>query len=114
MAKVGGRRKGTPNRLTGTFREAVLLAYEIIGGHEAFSKWAAENPTEFYRIAARLIPTEVKCSDGEGLTIIVDRSCRKVIDQPNDAQLVTSPSENHTVGATKIFRPALMGPALQE
>ena len=97
IAKIGGRRKGTPNKLTGTFREAVLLAYDSIGGHEALSKWAAENPTEFYRIAARLIPTEVKCSDGEGLTIIVDRRpYRKVIGQPDDAELVTRPAIQHT------------------
>lgn len=38
IAKIGGRRKGTPNRLTTNFSEAVLLAYENIGGHEAFSK----------------------------------------------------------------------------
>jgi hypothetical protein len=71
IAKIGGRKKGTPNKLTGTFREAVCLAYENIGGHEAFSKWASENPTDFYKIAARLIPTEIKSSDDEGLTIIV-------------------------------------------
>ena len=71
IAKISGQRRGTPNRLTTNFREAVLLAYENISGHEAFSKWAAENRTDFYKIAARLIPTEVKGSDDEGLTIIV-------------------------------------------
>lgn len=55
--KTGGRRAGVPNKLTTAFREAVQVAYERIGGHEAFAKWAKENPTEFYRIAARLIPT---------------------------------------------------------
>jgi len=48
-----------------------LLAYENIGGHEAFSWWAADNPTEFYRIAAHLTPT-----NGEDFTAIVDRSSR--------------------------------------
>jgi len=55
IAKIGGRRKGTANKLTSTFREAVLLAYGNIGGHEAFSRWAADNQTDYYRIAARLI-----------------------------------------------------------
>ena len=72
MAKLGGRQKGTPNRITGAFREAVLLAYENIGGHEAFSRWAAQNPTEFYRIAARLIPTEIK-GPSEEITVVVER-----------------------------------------
>jgi hypothetical protein len=48
VPKMGGRQKGTPNRLTTTFREAVILAFDRIGGHQAFAQWAAENPTEFY------------------------------------------------------------------
>ena len=58
-AKYGGRTKGTPNKLTGAFREAVLIAYNGIGGHKAFTSWAGQNQTEFYKIAARLIPQEV-------------------------------------------------------
>ena len=72
MTKIGGRQVGTPTKLTSTFREAVLLAYQNIGGHEAFSKWAAENPTEFYRIAARLIPNEIKDTSNE-ITVVVER-----------------------------------------
>ena len=56
--KTGGRLPGTPNRLTTAMREAVLCVYEGLGGHAAFLQWAKENPTEFYRIAARLIPGE--------------------------------------------------------
>ncbi len=57
--KTGGRQRGTPNKFTRSFRHAVLLAFEAVGGHAAFAAWARENPTEFYRIAARLIPTEI-------------------------------------------------------
>src|SRR2546425_152181 len=94
-----GRRKGTANKLTSTFRKAFPLAYEHFGGHEAFSRSAADNSTEFYRIAARLISTEIKSSDGEGLTVIVNRS-GTVIDHPG-AELMTSPSETQTLGATR-------------
>ena len=80
IAKIGGRRRGTPNRLTTNFREAILLAYEKIGGHEAFAKWAAENQTDFYTLAARLIPTEAKSSDGEGLTVIVYGPAKAALD----------------------------------
>lgn len=53
-----GRQKGTTNKIQ-HFREAVLRAYDAIGGHEAFAAWARENQSEFYtKIAARLIPTE--------------------------------------------------------
>lgn len=54
-----GRPRGAPNHLTGVFRDAVQTVYQDIGGDEAFAKWAKENLTDFYRIAARLIPVQV-------------------------------------------------------
>lgn len=71
--KTGGRRKGSPNKITRAFREAVQTVYHGIGGDEAFATWARENPTEFYRIAARLIPQEMRHAggDGEPLTVQV-------------------------------------------
>ena len=61
--KTGGRLKGTPNKITRAFREAVQVAYDSIGGDAAFAAWARENPTEFYKIAARLIPHQVNIDD---------------------------------------------------
>jgi len=74
-AKTGGRQAGTPNRLTGLFREAVLHVYQGLGGHAAFLHWARKNPTEFYRIAARLIPGEMREESPDNrLTVIVNRA----------------------------------------
>ena len=69
--KTGGRKKGSLNRITKSFKDAVRTVYEDIGGHEAFAAWARENPTEFYRIAARLIPTEIAAKDGTSVQIII-------------------------------------------
>jgi len=82
-AKTGGRRPGTPNRLTGAFREAVLFVYDGLGGHAAFLQWARENPTEYYKIAARLIPGEMR-EEGENkhITVIINRSLVPVPDDP--------------------------------
>ena len=57
--KTGGRQAGTPNKVTTAFKDAVRIVYEDIGGHKAFAEWARENPGDFYRIASRLIPTEI-------------------------------------------------------
>jgi hypothetical protein len=57
--KTGGRVKGTPNKLTTSFKEAVQTVYHEIGGNENFARWARRNETEYYKIAARLIPTEI-------------------------------------------------------
>lgn len=48
-----------PNKTTAAFKAAVLRAFDGIGGDHTFQKWAKRNQTEFYKIAARLIPTEV-------------------------------------------------------
>ena len=72
--KTGGREAGVPNRLTAQFREAVQHVYHDIGGHEAFSKWARETQTEIYRIAARLIPTEMReKSEDNRVMVVVQR-----------------------------------------
>ena len=72
--KSGGRQAGTPNKITAAFKDALRFVYEDIGGNAAFSEWAKENPTEFYKICARLIPTEVAASDNEGVTILINRT----------------------------------------
>lgn len=56
--KTGGREKGTPNKISTTVRENVVSVFDQIGGKEKMAAWAADNQTEFYRIYARLLPTE--------------------------------------------------------
>lgn len=79
--KTGGRQRGTPNQFTGTFREALRVVYEGLGGHAAFIQWARENPTEYYRIAARLIPTEKGEHDDERPVTIIIREFTR-LDEP--------------------------------
>ena len=55
----GGRKAGTPNKITRAFKTAVLEAFHELGGVNGLVIWGKKNRTEFYRIAARLIPHEV-------------------------------------------------------
>jgi hypothetical protein len=57
----GGSRKGSPNKLTKSVKEAFEIAFsELQEDKEAkLTNWAKENPTEFYKLAAKLIPTSV-------------------------------------------------------
>ncbi len=64
-----GRPKGTPNKLTASAKEAFAFAFAESGGAEALTAWAQENRTEFYRLFARLIPTELSGPDGAGIPI---------------------------------------------
>lgn len=58
--KTGGRKPGTPNKLTVAAKEAFQLAFEGVGGVDGLIKWAQHNPDEFYKLYARLIPVDVK------------------------------------------------------
>ena len=62
--KTGGRTKGTPNKATASVKAAMRAAFDGIGGVKSLTSWAKDNPTEFYKLFARLIPTEVTGADG--------------------------------------------------
>jgi hypothetical protein len=55
----GGRPKGATNVATREIKQAFHEAFFERGGVKALLKWADENPTDFYRLAARLIPVEL-------------------------------------------------------
>lgn len=54
-----GKKKGQVSKFTSSFKEALRIAFDGIGGTKNLTAWARKNPTEFYKIMARLIPVEV-------------------------------------------------------
>lgn len=54
-AKAGGT--ASPKTITAA-RENLTLAFDLMGGVPALVVWGRKNPTEFYRLWARLIPKE--------------------------------------------------------
>lgn len=64
--KTGGRKKGSVNKMTATAREAFSLAFQGMGGVEGLTAWAQANPTEFFKLYARLIPVEHVGEGGTG------------------------------------------------
>lgn len=59
-----GRPKGLPNKLTKTVKEAFEVAFQELQDKPGakLSDWAQSNPTDFYRIAAKLIPAELNAN----------------------------------------------------
>jgi hypothetical protein len=57
-----GKPKGSQNKLTKTVKEAFEIAFnELQSDKKAnLATWAKENTTDFYRLAAKLIPTDIK------------------------------------------------------
>lgn len=66
-----GRPRGAKNKINAAFRLSVLKAFQAIGGDPAFAEWAKENRTDFYKIAARLIPQEMSVTT-EVAPLVID------------------------------------------
>jgi hypothetical protein len=53
-----GRPVGSENKTSIAAKQAFQLAFDKLGGHEALATWAAENPTDFYKLFSKLIPQD--------------------------------------------------------
>jgi hypothetical protein len=53
-----------------SIRHAFKFAFDQLGGGEALAVWGRANPTEFYKLAARLIPVEIAGSKDQPLEVI--------------------------------------------
>lgn len=58
-AKLGGRVKGTPNKLTASLKEMIRGALDAVGGQKYLEEQARENPTAFMTLLGKLLPSEV-------------------------------------------------------
>jgi len=55
--KTGGRTSGTPNKVSASARDALLKAFDQLGGIEALVAWARTDPAQFYRLWGKLLPS---------------------------------------------------------
>ena len=85
--KTGGRAKGTPNTATRTVREQLTPAFDLLQQNKTANllSWAERNPTEFYKLAAKLIQIQLG-SDTESplmgtvIQIVPDQNCHPITD----------------------------------
>jgi hypothetical protein len=78
------------------WKEVQEMLPELIGSPSQgdVPRTLTENPTEFYKIAARLIPTEVAAPDGGGITVIVNRLPERDA-LPPDRPALPAPAVEH-------------------
>lgn len=53
-----GRKLGQPNKLTMSAKEAFDKVFQDRGGSEALLEWSKDNPTDFYKLYGKMIPTQ--------------------------------------------------------
>jgi len=107
MARVGdgtpgpGRPKGSVNKSTATMKAAIESVYQALQEgsgkpHGHFIEWAKDNETEFYKLAAKLIPIQVG-GDPNGVPVAFQKIERVVVD-PQKLSSLENPSGSWTVG----------------
>lgn len=57
-SKSGGRKKGTPNKSTTAVKNALIEAFDKLGGVDALTKWGQDEPTEFYKLWVKVLPVQ--------------------------------------------------------
>ena len=70
--KTGGRKRGTPNKSTAALKEAVLKAFDEVGGVEYLVRLANDDPRTFCSLLGRVIPTEASLQVDASLTAATD------------------------------------------
>ena len=90
-------RKGVPNKIGAQVKENVVAVFNRLGGTAEMANWASRHKTEFYRLYARLLPTEsvteiirrdaTELSDNELANIATGSSTGAAGETPSEAQL---------------------------
>lgn len=65
-----GRPKGSQNKATVAVKDALHAAFDKIGGAEKLAVWASDNPTEFYKLWAKMLPTDVNANLNGSVSVI--------------------------------------------
>lgn len=59
-----GRRKGSPNKITGELKDMILQALTDCGGVSYLSRQAEKNPNAFLTLIGKVLPMQVTGGDG--------------------------------------------------
>jgi hypothetical protein len=62
--KTGGRKAGTPNRVTADLKAAVLAAFDQAGGVSYLVSLAKTNSTAFCTLLGKVLPTQITGNGG--------------------------------------------------
>jgi hypothetical protein len=82
LPKTGGRKAGTPNKVTRSLKEDILEAFLKVGGADYLVGKARENPTAFMSLLGRVLPTELSGEQRQDIIVRIMRFGDKPDDVP--------------------------------
>lgn len=65
--KTGGRQKGSLNKTTAAVKEAILRAFDKVGGEDYLVTVAENDPKTFCALLGKVLPAEIKGSASDGV-----------------------------------------------
>lgn len=86
--KLGGRQKGTPNKITADLREMVMGALADAGGRKYLTEQATENPVAFLGLVGKCLPKDINLKADVTLEQLITEASRPAI--PPDARPSTA------------------------
>ena len=81
--RLGGRQKGTQNKITVALKDAILQALDAAdpeGRVGYLTKQASENPVAFMTLVGKVLPMQITGDPAQPLTVIT----RRIIDPANE------------------------------
>jgi hypothetical protein len=61
--KTGGRKPGTPNKISADIKTMILCALSAKGGQKYLERQADENPTAFLTLLGKILPLQLAGAD---------------------------------------------------
>lgn len=78
--KTGGRKRGTPNKVTADLKDAILGALRAKGGQDYLEKVADNDPRTFCGLLGKVLPMQLQGDDDNPLNVL--HTIRQVIVDP--------------------------------
>jgi hypothetical protein len=79
--KTGGRKKGTPNKLTADVKAMILTALDRAGGVDYLLTQSADNPVAFLSLVGKVLPMTVAGDPANPLVHTIERRIVRPVDR---------------------------------
>jgi len=79
--KTGGRKAGTPNKMTAALKEDILFALAGVGGAAYLQDVALSHPPAFLSLIGKVLPMTIANEDGKSFQVSVIE--RRIVKAPD-------------------------------